>query len=581
VLVADGGGRLARAADAPAASTAGEILVEPSTLHCVAVRWPITGDANENATIQVHYRKAGDAQWKPAYPLFRTRPDPHPENKTPAVRVPGGWMFAGSVVALAPQTDYEVKLALKDPDGGDAERTVAMRTIGEPVEPPGMRVRHVTPGDGGGAGTEADPFRGLPAAVAAAEPGDILLLRAGTYTLKETLALKRSGEPGKPIILRGAGSAGDAATILDGGGTYQTKGVLLGAQGVRHVWVEDLTLRGKQYAIAANGASNWVIRRCAFRDVEKGFTAHNGGYAQSRGHFIADNVFTGPTAWPRTKGIEAYTATYMSGAGHVVCYNRLENLGDGIHGTGYGNLSASDFHNNDVHIATDDGIETDYGETNVRVFHNRIVNVAHGVSAQPAMGGPIYVFRNVIYNATYSPFKLHNHTTGVLIFHNTSLRAGPCWPIQPATETVNNVRTRNNLFLGTKGTALTTTGRMRGCDFDADGYGGFTGPLAAWNGKTYKSPADAKAAGQLYAARGAFLIDPARCFASGLLPPTDPDVEYRGPTLDFRLKDGSDALDKGEPLPNFNDGFAGAAPDLGAIELGAAPPQYGPRPRAK
>jgi len=29
-------------------------------------------------------------------------------------------------------------------------------------------------------------------------------------------------------------------------------------------------------------------------------------------------------------------------------------------------------------------------------------------------------------------------------------------------------------------------------------------------------------------------------------------------------------------LPNITDGFSGPAPDLGAIEFGAAPPHYGP-----
>jgi hypothetical protein len=330
--------------------------------------------------------------------------------------------------------------------------------------------------------------------------------------------------------------------------------------------------------IAANGGSNWVIRRCLFRNMEKGFNAHNGGYDQSRGHFISDNTFVGPTTWPRTKGIESFCATYMSGAGHVVCYNRMEHVGDGTHGTGYGNLSATDYHNNDVHVATDDGFEADYGETNVRVYRNRIVNCAHGVTAQPAMGGPFYFFRNVIYNATYSPFKLHNHTTGVLLFHNTSLRSGPGFVIQPANETVNNVVSRNNLFLGTKGAALHTTGRMRFCDFDNDGYGGFTGAFADWNGKSYKTPADAKAAGQIYAGRGAIVVDAVGCFASGLLPPADTNLEYVASALDFRLKEGSGAGDKGVRLPNFNDGFAGAAPDLGAVEMGAPEPHYGPRP---
>jgi hypothetical protein len=48
-------------------------------------------------------------------------------------------------------------------------------------------------------------------------------------------------------------------------------------------------------------------------------------------------------------------------------------------------------------------------------------------------------------------------------------------------------------------------------------------------------------------------------------------------TLDFRLKPGSGAIDRGKTLANVTDGFAGAAPDLGAIELGQATPHYGPR----
>ena len=48
--------------------------------------------------------------------------------------------------------------------------------------------------------------------------------------------------------------------------------------------------------------------------------------------------------------------------------------------------------------------------------------------------------------------------------------------------------------------------------------------------------------------------------------------------IDLRLGAGSPAIDKGEVLPNINDGFHGAAPDIGAFELGAPLPHYGPRP---
>jgi hypothetical protein len=47
--------------------------------------------------------------------------------------------------------------------------------------------------------------------------------------------------------------------------------------------------------------------------------------------------------------------------------------------------------------------------------------------------------------------------------------------------------------------------------------------------------------------------------------------------FDFRLKPGSAAVDKGVIIPQVTDGYAGAAPDLGALELGQPLPHYGPR----
>jgi hypothetical protein len=47
--------------------------------------------------------------------------------------------------------------------------------------------------------------------------------------------------------------------------------------------------------------------------------------------------------------------------------------------------------------------------------------------------------------------------------------------------------------------------------------------------------------------------------------------------LNFRLKANSKAVDAGVALPTINDGFAGKAPDLGALELNQKEPHYGPR----
>jgi len=62
------------------------------------------GDANRNAVVEVEYRQRGRQAWRQAYPLLRTMPNPHRENPSKPHTVAGGWMFAGSVVNLEPDT---------------------------------------------------------------------------------------------------------------------------------------------------------------------------------------------------------------------------------------------------------------------------------------------------------------------------------------------------------------------------------------------------------------------------------------------------------------------------------------------
>ena len=553
------------------ASEAAEPAAEPATFHSLGVRWAVRGDANADAQIGVRYRPRAETHWREALPLFRT----DPESVSRENRVKGGWLFAGSIVDLAADTEYEVTLALTDPDGGSVQRTLSMRTGAEPREPAGMRVRHVVPagaGDPGpGTGTPTDPFRGLRHAQATATPGDLFLLHAGVYG-EGTWTIDRHGTSERPIIYRGAG---DGETILDGGGRER----LVSATGVKHVWLEGLTLRRARYLFVGHSGSHFVVRRCRLEVVGTGIAALNGGYAESRGFVITDNVFQGPSRWPRSQGIEDVIGVSITGAGHVVAYNRMSNLGDGIQGTGHGRLSASDIYNNDIEAATDDGIEGDYADTNVRIFRNRVTNAFSGISAQPSHGGPLYVFRNAIYNVLYSPFKLHNDTSGVLIFHNTSVVNGIPWLIEPGGETVSDVVTRNNLFVGTGGPALRSTGHMIRCEFDRDGYGGAGGPFfAEWNGRTFSTPEAAQRSGALYRRYGAVLVGAHGNFVSGLGAPADNEIRFPGEKTDLRLDPASRAVDAGVALPNINDGFSGTAPDLGCCELGQPLPHYGPRP---
>lgn len=554
-----------------AATALSEPVLEPPTLHSLGAYWIVAGDENENARVEVQYREVARTEWRQGPQLFRVEKGAHENSRGESrLSVPeDAWLFAGSVLLLKPDTEYELRLRLSDPDGGEAERTLRARTIAEPNAPAGLRVRHVAPGNGGGAGTQADPFRGLATAQAAAEPGDLFVVHGGVY--QGTFLVDRSGEPGRPILWRGQGEA-----ILDAQGNAADRPErVISANNVHDVWFENLTLRNANYGLVAHNSSRMVVRRCHIHGVNYGLTCTNNSRDAVRGFFIADNLIEGPSTWPRTKGIENARGIQVTGTEHVVCYNRIRGFADAIDTFPSQRCAAIDFHNNDISEMTDDGIEMDYSERNTRCFYNRLTNVFQGISVQPVFGGPVYVFRNVLYNVGVETFKMHNSPSGALMIHNTSVKKGMplvLWTGEP----VRNCVYRNNLFIGTAGNyAYETTAPMVGCDFDYDGFGG--GPwqlFLKWNGARYESLEDAKTKAPVYG--HAVLVDAATVFASGALPPDDEKRQFDTPP-DLRLREGTAAIDAGEVLPGFNDGFAGKAPDLGAYEFGTEMPHYGPR----
>jgi hypothetical protein len=557
----------------------GRVVLEAPTLVCLGVRWYVSGDANGDAAVAVSYRRNREGDWRPAMPLFRVGVGAEGSAEEAEARLrraprDRGWpfslgnLFAGSIFELSPDTEYELKLELSDPDGGGAVQILEARTRPEPVAPPPLRTLHVAPGSGGGAVTAADPFRGLATADAAARPGDLLLVHAGVY--EGTFTVTKSGEPGRPIVWR---AAGDGEAAIDGLGSERS----VAASDLQHVFFEGLSIRNSEFALVAHRSSDIVVRRCHFYDNDKGFVGTNTAKLM-RNFYIADNLFEGPSTWPRSKGIESARAIQVSGEGHVVCHNRIRGFGDGIDIMWDTPNRAIDFYGNEISECTDDAIEMDYGMTNVRCFRNRITNCFQGVSAQPAYGGPCYVFRNVMYNLEYTPFKLHNHTAGVLLMHNTAVKSDTPWPLYTSAQ-VTHAFSRNNLFVGTSGRyGMEFSPPMVDCDLDRDGFAG--GPFenfARWNGQVYESFEGFRRGSGIE--RHSVLLG-SSAFASGLEAPADHRDRFPLTVNDLRLAAGSEAVDAGVVLPNVNDGYEGPAPDLGAYELGEALPHYGPRGRA-
>jgi hypothetical protein len=550
------------------AAIPGKIVVEPPTFLSLGLEWHLQGDTNLNCKVEVRYRKKGQADWKQGFPFLRCEPGPHPTY----VHDPGN-LLAGSLFDLEPDTEYEIQLNLFDPDGGQATESLTARTRAEPRAFEGGRKLHVVPGGGGGTGTEADPFQGIAEADKAAQPGDVFLLGAGTYSMKDQV-LTKSGEPGKPIVWRGVGT--DRVILEANGG----ENVLI-LNGLKHVHLEDLTVSKGRNALLAFGVEGLVIQRCRISGYS--YSGIYGGHWKkggSRDWVLSDNHLSGPADWSRGRKASSY-GIILGGPGHVIRYNRIENNWDGISLAGGGDKGAADprgvsidIYGNDFLQCTDDGVECDYTWHNIRVFRNRLVNTFSTLSFQPIYGGPGYFLYNAMYNTTNKPFKLHVDPTGMIVAHNTCASGVEAF----YGGGFHNAFFRNNLLLGVAGerggyAMSTQAGRL---DLD---YTGWNRPSAAnfikLNNVRYPDPAafteDTGAGAHNVLLDWDVLVDPT--------PPPGPLKTADPAKVDLRVKPESKAVDAGVALPGLNDGFTGAAPDLGCFEVGKPAPQYGPRTR--
>src|SRR5579862_9186705 len=504
-----------------ARTVAGDFVVEPPTLVSLGFEWRITGDDNRNASVDVTFRKKGEQQWRKGLPLLRL----DREQVLGGTPRDGGShyfnyvapnMFAGSLLDLEPDTEYECRFVLSDPDGvkGKAVRTVTVRTRKEPEPAAGGHVYHVYPF--GYKGPRQEPsFIGLLAAYymgadesdhsnaapPRVQPGDMILVHAGVYKdnrfvysgfdrnfaaygtpFDGTYYLTQSGTPDKPIAIKGAG---DGEVIFDGDGCQTFFNLMAG----NYNYFEGITVRNTNVAFLLGykniaGSSGFTLKHSRIENVGR---AVEDDWSGSKNFYIADNVFIGrhdpdklqswwtPAVWAKFPGYPALiTSEYaikIYGQGHVVAYNYVANWHDGIDIATYGDPDGTpnesedrvpvsiDFYNNDIYNMADNCIEADGGAHNIRVFRNRCFNSAGGaLSAQPIFGGPLYFYQNLMYDTTTGgPLKLVDTPAGVLLYQNTLI--GQTRYFGPAS----NVHFRNNLLL-------------------SDGWGGATLALRTFTG---------------------------------------------------------------------------------------------------
>ena len=492
---------LAGAALADNATTAGAFTVEKPTLLSLGFEWRISGDDNRNATVEITYRKSGEREWRRGLPMLRVGGEVVNGGRP----VKGGTfyydytapnMFAGSILNLEPDAEYECRFVLRDPDGldGTVEQTATVRTRKVPAPAIGGRVYHVYPFGHEGP-MEQPAFTGLMSAYyqgtgdgdhsnalpPRVRPGDIILVHAGLYRAERfiyggvdpkvpaygvnfdgTYYLTASGTSDKPIVIK---AAGDGEVIFDGADNHN----LFNLEAGNYNYFDGINIRNTDVAFLLGvkniaGASGFTLIHSRLENIGRGVHSDWDG---SQDFYIADNVFIGrhsfdklqtwykPEFWGKFPGFPAtVTSEYavkIYGRGHVVANNYVAAMHDGIDIATYGTpsgdpgrISASiDINNNDFYGMADNCIELDGGAHNVRAFRNRCFNTAGGAfSFQPIFGGPAYLFQNISYQETTGgPLKTTDTPAGLLIYHNTFIGQGSIAP-------GSNEHFRNNLFMG-------------------------------------------------------------------------------------------------------------------------------------
>lgn len=613
----------------------GEFIVEPSTLICLGFEWYIEGDENINAVVQVQYRTTGSKEWKDYIPLLRI---PSEKAGTPEWNYMTPNMFAGSIMNLAPGTEYECRFTLSDPDGvkGESVKMVKVKTREEPKPHEKGRIRHVYPENWKDEKKEPaydgllHAYYGYPRfadwtlTADPVQPGDAILVHAGEYkadytdyrdyhgvTFDGTYYFTQDGNSKKLIVIK---AAGDGEVVFDGNGTS----VLFDLTDADYHYIEGITLKNTKVAIRAGlmnayGCNGLTVKNCFFKDIGIGI---QGRFEGSKHYYIADNTFIGREDTNmvfhhkledgrHVQRIRSYYAVKLHGQGHVVCYNRVKYFFDGIDICTHARPEikpqlksvAIDFYNNDIFVCNDNFIEADGGNHNIRILRNRCFNSGQqALSNQPVLGGPVYWIRNMVYNAgDISTFKFWGmNPAGILAFHNTSSNI-LTRVYQPGT----NIQMYNNLFLPSKDNTepslgMNTTSNLINLDYN--GYR-FYDPFIGWKGSeenrkdidavTYNSLDDFMAAtGQ---EEHGIIVD--YDIFNNAYPPDFKEFQEKHKALgraypvyypeefDFGLSKNAKAIDAGIVLPGINDNYIGKKPDLGALEFGQKPPHYGPRMR--
>jgi MYXO-CTERM domain-containing protein len=582
---------LGTAARAEAAAL-GTVTLTPS-FETAGVIVQLSADSG-NETVTVEIKGPSDTDFHPAHGTVLFEPHAH----------------GTSLFALKPDTDYALRVTLSDPDGvtGPATQMVTLHTRAEPKLPAPTRVRWVGPGgnDAAGSGTtNAAPYATPGYALSQAQPGDEIRVLAGTYPATSTDGIH--GTDALPIVLRADDPA--AKPVIDGA----MAGAAMYLNDAAYVVIDGFEVRNGGddaggHGIYLRASSHVTVRNSFIHDnghedilVSKG-AEFSGGLVAAGFHLIEDNDIadlvheTCVGASNTACSGQTYTGIKQDnnpGGGTVIRRNEIhghvDNIspcGDEVDGRDLAEgspvlalLGAGPWGNHDLEIydntvedARDDGMELDGICVNARVYRNTIHNAQNPFSAAPVMPGPYFFVRNVV-TGSWGDAGFKMNTSGnsavpsrhVFVYQNTFARSdkGTLINLWFAVEGDHNVPLhdvvfRNNVFsapLGGQATNASNHG-MEQPSFDGNVWWttDTTNVFSWWNGSANDH------------------YDSFAAFQTGASTEAHGAFGEPGLGADYVPTKGALVVDRGLLIPGINDGFAGAAPDVGAFELGGTGP---------
>jgi hypothetical protein len=320
-----------------------------------------------------------------------------------------------------------------------------------------------------------------------------------------------------------------------------------------------------------------AVRGCSIHEIGAAGVWIKGGDRNlvEDNHLWDTSIFGWP--WDDTKGSSAenngVTLTDDVGVGNVIRRNLIHGWFNGVGPCGSlpppsGLVNETDVYDNVFLQHTDDALEPEGHCSNVRMWNNRIQDVHMAFAVAPAAPGPTFIVRNVAWRFGNTRTSLQDGFTAsalkinsgfatpigpLFLYHNTFVTDVPGTEalalLNPGASTF--IRARNNVFAGTRYVLEKVNPVV--LDFDGDDlFTTDTTRFVRWQGTAYSTLAALRTAtGQELQGLSAApqLVDP----AGG----------------NFQPAAASPLVNRALALPGINDTFRGAAPDVGAFEVGS------------